>query len=259
MKFKLFSLFAGAALLVSIAGCGNNNTATNNGQCPAGQFPTQHGCLAQGSCPAGQAQYQNSCVQTSYNQQGTQCPAGQVYTQQYSCQPVAPANYCPQNGQQYAWVNNQCVQAAVNNGQQYGQQYGQQCPANQVHTTQYGCQALAPANYCPQNGQQYAWVNNQCVPATTTQYNQYGQYGQQYGNQCGAGAVYTQYGCLPQQGCQPNSGFMNGQCYPAYQNYNNYGGGTWGGSWGGGVYIGVGTTGGACPYGTWYYNGMCVR
>jgi hypothetical protein len=117
----------------------------------------------------------------------------------------------------------------------YGQQTGA-CAAGQL-STQFGCAMIAQPGQCPQNGQQYAWVNNQCVVGTQN-YGQ--QHGQPYGNnqypypnynyqgaqnQCGPGMVMTQYNCLPQGNCQPGFGSIGGGCVPAIQyNQNGYNG-----------------------------------
>lgn len=248
MKMKAFSLFAGLALIVSIAGCGNNNNSTAAGSCQSGQvYSQQYGCLNQGGCPAGQALYNNSCVQTSAT--GGQCAAGQVHTQ-YGCLQQAPAGYCQQYGQQYGQYgqqygqtqvygiyNNQCVPGTISQTQ-----YGQQCQAGQTYT-QFGCLAQGQ---CPV-GQ--AWYNNTCIQGTNT-YNNGGY------QQCQAGTVYTQqYGCLPQGNCPMGYALMSNQCIPA----GGYSNGGYTGGFGAGFYWGIGVGGGQCPYGYTFYNGMCVR
>ncbi len=92
-------------------------------------------------------------------------------------------------------------------------------------------------------GGQYGYQTTQC----NGQYGQYGQYGQQqYGQQCQAGAVQTQYGCLQQGPCMSGYGYhptalnggpgcvqgSNGGYQQPYQQQQY--GGAYGGVYGGG-------------------------
>jgi hypothetical protein len=91
--------------------------------------------------------------------------------------------------------------------------------------------------------------SNGICQAGSTYYN--GQCVQGYGQMCQAGYVSTQqYGCLAQNGCPVNSGYLNGQCIP----------GTVGGY---GQTCQAGTVGttvgclpqGSCPANMGYYSG----
>lgn len=151
------------------------------------------------------------------------------------------------------------------NGNFAGCAPGQYCPQQQqfqncqggLIPTQAGCAQPAQAGQCPQNGQTYGFINNQCLPMI--QQNQFGgQFGTQWGNQwggqypypnyqyqgmqnqCAPGMVMTQYNCLPQGTCPPNHGQIGGGCVPGLiyqQPYNQWNTG-WGGS--AGFYYGWG-------------------
>lgn len=57
-----------------------------------------------------------------------------------------------------------------------------------------------------------------------------------YGNACGVGYAYTQYGCLPQGNCPAGTGSYNGQCVAAIQNNGLNGCSYYGQQYGGGYY-----------------------
>jgi len=122
------------------------------------------------------------------------------------------------------------------------------CPTGQVRTTSYGCQPQGQMA-CPAgqvSTMSYGCVTGSVTGATTcttgyvsTQYGCMPQAGCQagygmYNNQCipatvnnmygscTAGYVQTQYGCMPQAGCQAGYGMYNNQCIPATVNNTQY-------------------------------------
>lgn len=76
--FKTLAII-GLAGLLNLTACGKDkdgggnvaNTPVNpNGQCQAGYYPSQYGCLPQGPCQVGQVYYNNQCITPAPGQQG---------------------------------------------------------------------------------------------------------------------------------------------------------------------------------------------
>lgn len=135
------------------------------------------------------------------------CPANQLYT---------GAGCLPTCGSGMVWYNNSCVAASsvVAGG---GLPGGQSCPAGYI--LQYGqcVPAGGGGQQCPAG---YVLQGNMCVPNTGG-----GGYpgGDMCSGRCGAGAVETFSGCMPQYTCGPCYGYNNGWCHIGVYAHQYYG------------------------------------
>ncbi|MBX3021186.1 MAG: hypothetical protein KF799_05860 [Bdellovibrionales bacterium] len=129
------------------------------------------------------------------------CAAGQLWT---------GVGCLPSCGTGMVFYNNQCISAA-----QLGQGTATQCGTGKL-MSQYGCLL--------QCGTNAVWYNNQCVQVTGGQtqwpfpgqqpsYPPTGGQGDICSGRCGAGAVETYSGCMPQYTCGACYGYNNGWCH----------------------------------------------